>query len=408
MGNNQTRQNASHIRPSKFGWKPDLPDNRDHVVDFPEHVIDRIEHKINLGKYFHNYYDDRNTGMNSSCTVASAINFEEERVSGNRFNASPSFLYYNTRYLEGKENYDSFVGIRDNINCLNKIGVCSQENYNTVKLNEVPNSEVYEESKNFKGFMYKIIKSDLTQIKACLTLRRPIICGFSVPKQYDDPNWNTTLEPLVPPKSKGKLLGGRTGLIIGYNDEKKILKIMDSRGESWGNNGIFNMHYDMVTKGLCVNFCTIEKKVSNGSISQLEKPTYSSVTKKKKRRGKKKRRKRNISEESVDSLSEYESEYEHVEIGEEELLKNKEESKIKDKEVEEKLLNDIEQELNNILGDKESIEESDKESGEFKEISITLGKKKRRRRRKKKKKKKVAFKEAEDEMLKDFAFRTEK
>ena len=62
-------------------------------------------------------------------------------------------------------------------------------------------------------------------------------------------------------------------------------------------------------------------------------------------------------------------------------------------------MNDIEQELNNILGDKES--------GDFKEISITLGKKKRRRRRRKKKKK-VAFKEAEDEILKDFAFRTEK
>tara|TARA_A100001015_G_scaffold296498_1_gene376878 strand:- start:638 stop:1852 length:1215 start_codon:yes stop_codon:yes gene_type:complete len=404
MGNKQTRQNASHIRPSKFGWKPDLPDNRDHVVDFPEHVIDRIEYKINLGKHFHNYYDDRNTGMNSSCTVASAINFEEERVSGNRFNSSPSFLYYNTRYLEGKENYDSFVGIRDNINCLNKIGVCSQENYNTHNLNEVPSGEVYEEARNFKGFMYKIIKPDLTQIKACLTLRRPIICGFSVPKQYDDPNWNITLEPLIPPKSKGKLLGGRTGLIIGYNDEKKILKIMDSRGESWGNNGIFNMHYDMVTKGLCVNFCTIEKKVSNGSISQLEKPTYSSVTKKKKRRGKKKRKKKSISEESVDSLSEYESEYEHVEVEQEPL---KEEVQ-KDKEVEEKLLNDIEQELNNILGDKESTEESDKESGDFKEISITLGKKKRRRRRKKGKKKKVAFKEEEDEILKNFAFRTEK
>ena len=404
MGNKQTRQNASHIRPSKFGWKPDLPDNRDHVVDFPEHVIDRIEYKINLGKHFHNYYDDRNTGMNSSCTVASAINFEEERVSGNRFNSSPSFLYYNTRYLEGKENYDSFVGIRDNINCLNKIGVCSQENYNTHNLNEVPSGEVYEEARNFKGFMYKIIKPDLTQIKACLTLRRPIICGFSVPKQYDDPNWNITLEPLIPPKSKGKLLGGRTGLIIGYNDEKKILKIMDSRGESWGNNGIFNMHYDMVTKGLCVNFCTIEKKVSNGSISQLEKPTYSSVTKKKKRKGKKKRKKKSISEESVDSLSEYESEYEHVEVEQEPL---KEEVQ-KDKEVEEKLLNDIEQELNNILGDKESTEESDKESGDFKEISITLGKKKRRRRRKKGKKKKVAFKEAEDEILKNFAFRTEK
>ena len=32
----------------------------------------------------------------------------------------------------------------------------------------------------------------------------------------------------MPPKTKGKLLGGRTGLIVGYNDEKKILKVMDT------------------------------------------------------------------------------------------------------------------------------------------------------------------------------------
>ena len=397
MGNTQTRQNASLIRPSTFGWKPDLPDNRDHVVDFPEHVIDKIEYKINIGKYFNKYYDEQNTGMNASCTVASAINFEEERVSGNKFISSPSFLYYNTRYLEGKENYDSFVGIRDTINCLNKIGVCKEETYSTTKINELPNSFSYDEAKGYKGFMCKIIKPDLTQIKACLTLRRPILCGFSVPKQYNDPNWNTSLEPLVPPQSKGKLLGGRTGLIIGYNDEKKILKIMDSRGDVWANNGTFNMHYDMVTKGLCVNFCTIEKKVSNESISQLERPTYSSVTKKKKRRGKKKKRRKTVSEESVDSLSEYESEYEHIE---ENPLKEEKPLEVNDND--EDLLKEIEKEIENIIDDK-SFSESEPE-GDFKEISITLGKKKRRKRRKKGKKKK----KQEDEALQNFAFRTEK
>ena len=399
MGNNQTRQNAALIRPSIFGWKPDLPDNRDHVVDFPEHVIDKIEYKVNIGKHFHKYYDEQNMGMNASCTVASAINFEEERVSGNTFISSPSFLYYNTRYLEGKENYDAFVGIRDTINCLNKIGVCKEETYSTNKINELPNSSSYEEAKQYKGFMYKIIKPDLTQIKACLTLRRPILCGFSVPKQYNDPNWNTSLEPLVPPHSKGKLLGGRTGLIIGYNDEKKILKIMDSRGDTWANNGTFNMHYDMVTKGLCVNFCTIEKKVLSGSISQIERPNYSSVTKKKKRRGKKKKRRKTVSEESVDSLSEYESDYEHIETNSLE-----EEKPLKDNN--EDLLKEIEKEIESIIDDTQSVNESEPE-GNFKEISITLGKKKRRKRRKKGKKKKVAFKE-EDEALQNFAFRTEK
>jgi len=400
MGNTQTRQNASLIRPSIFGWKPDLPDNRDHVVDFPEHVIDKIEYKVNISKHFHKYYDEQNMGMNASCTVASAINFEEERVSGNTFISSPSFLYYNTRYLEGKESYDAFVGIRDTINCLNKIGVCKEETYSTYKINELPNSSSYDEAKQYKGFMYKIIKPDLTQIKACLTLRRPILCGFSVPKQYNDPNWNPSLEPLIPPQSKGKLLGGRTGLIIGYNDEKKTLKIMDSRGDEWANNGTFNMHYDMVTKGLCVNFCTIEKKVLSGSISQLERPTYSSVTKKKKRRGKKKRRRKTVNEESVDSLSEYESEYEHVEANPLEEEKHL-------KENDEDLLKEIEKEIENIIDDTQSVNESEPE-GDFKEISITLGKKKRRKRRKKGKKKKLAFKEEEDEALQNFAFRTEK
>ena len=49
--------------------------------------------------------------------------------------------------------------------------------------------------KIIKDLCTKLFKPDLTQIKACLTLRRPIICGFSVPKQYDDPNWNTSLDP---------------------------------------------------------------------------------------------------------------------------------------------------------------------------------------------------------------------
>lgn len=389
MGNSQNKHNSSLIRTSKFGWKPDLPDNRDHVVDFPEHVIDRIEHKINIGKYFHTYYDEQNTGMNTACTVASAINFEVERVSGSKFISSPSFLYYTTRYLEGKEDYDSCVGIRDTINCLNKIGICTEQLFpSSNKINHSPNTEEYNQAKECKGFIYKIIKPNLEQIKACITLRRPILFGYSVPKQYDNPNWNTELEPLMPPKTKGKLLGGRTGLIIGYNDEKQILKVMDTRGKNWGNDGNFNMHYSMVEKGLCINFCTIEKKLDNTSISQLEKPKYSEIVKKKKRKKRKNRQKKSLGEESVESLSEYESEYEHIEDTKED--KPPSQSEI-DKQVEE------------ILGE-EFPEMSDNESN-YKEINIST-KKKRRRRRKKKKKKKEE--EEENETLKEFAFRTEK
>tara|TARA_Y100000992_G_scaffold269151_1_gene208690 strand:- start:357 stop:884 length:528 start_codon:yes stop_codon:yes gene_type:complete len=175
---------------------------------------------------------------------------------------------------------------------------------------------------------------------------------------------------------------------------------MDSRGDTWANNGTFNMHYDMVTKGLCVNFCTIEKKVLSGSISQLERPTYSSVTKKKKRKGKKKKRRKTVSEESIDSLSEYESDYEHID---EKSLEEEKPSKDND----EDLLKEIEKEIESIIDDTQSVNESEPE-GDFKEISITLGKKKRRKRRKKGKKKKVDFKEEEDEALQNFAFRTEK
>ena len=74
--------------------------------------------------------------MNASCTVASAINFEEEIVSGNKFVASPSFLYYNTRYLEGKENYDCFVGVLEIISivwCVYIIIICCSSSSSSSK-----------------------------------------------------------------------------------------------------------------------------------------------------------------------------------------------------------------------------------------------------------------------------------
>tara|TARA_B100000497_G_C7339736_1_gene223487 strand:- start:71 stop:562 length:492 start_codon:yes stop_codon:yes gene_type:complete len=163
---------------------------------------------------------------------------------------------------------------------------------------------------------------------------------------------------------------------------------MDTRGKNWGNDGNFNMHYSMVEKGLCINFCTIEKKLDNTSISQLEKPKYSEVVKKKKRKKRKNRQKKSLGEESVESLSEYESDYEHIEDIKED--KPPSQSEI-DKQVEE------------ILGE-EFPEMSDNESN-YKEINISTRKKRRRRRKKKKKKKEE---EEENETLKDFAFRIEK
>ena len=50
------------------------------------------------------------------------------------------------------------------------------------------------------------------------------------------------------PRAKEQVLGGHAIVIVGYDDEQKRVKFVNSWGAGWGDHGFGYLPYDYVTK----------------------------------------------------------------------------------------------------------------------------------------------------------------
>ena len=80
--------------PRKFGWKPDLPDHRDHLYAAPAHITTKLPSSVDLRKLCPPVY---NQGQFGSCTanaIGAAVPFEQMKQSEKSFVPSRLFIYY--------------------------------------------------------------------------------------------------------------------------------------------------------------------------------------------------------------------------------------------------------------------------------------------------------------------------
>ena len=121
---------SSKVKNSRlYGWKPDVPDQRDYLyaairpvpVALPPHVDLRLRcSKI----------DDQ--GSLGSCTanaLVGALEFLELKRKTHFAELSRLFIYYNERVVEHSVKSDSGAMIRDGIKTLAKQGVCIEKSW---------------------------------------------------------------------------------------------------------------------------------------------------------------------------------------------------------------------------------------------------------------------------------------
>jgi C1A family cysteine protease len=71
------------------------------------------------------------------------------------------------------------------------------------------------------------------------------VFGFSVYESFESDD--VALSGLVPlPAAHESMLGGHAVLLVGYDHERKLFKVRNSWGPSWGDGGYFWMPYDYV------------------------------------------------------------------------------------------------------------------------------------------------------------------
>src|ERR1700687_513097 len=158
------------LKIERYGWIPDLPDQRDHLYAAPPAFLAALPPSTDLRAGCPAVYDQ---GMLGSCTanaIGGAIEFDRLKQSLPDFVPSRLFIYYNERAIEGTVDLDSGAMIRDGIKSVASQGVCPEPEwpYLISKFTEKPSAQAYKDACADRAGSYQSLIQDLNQMRGCL------------------------------------------------------------------------------------------------------------------------------------------------------------------------------------------------------------------------------------------------
>jgi len=247
----------------QYGWKPQLPDFRDHVYTMPMGAAPgAFPKKVDLRPHDSVIYNQYQTSSCTGNSIAAMVEFVRRKEGLVDFVPSRLFIYWNGRSYSQTTDQDCGAVIRDVIKGTAEFGICPESDwkFDQSKVTTKPTDNCFVDAKKDLVLEYSAIPDgDLDHMKACLVEGYPFVFGFSV---YDNMESQEMADSgiLKMPARDEKFLGGHAVMAVGYDDDNNCIIVRNSWGEDWGMSGYFHMPYDYITHpGLASDFWTIRK-----------------------------------------------------------------------------------------------------------------------------------------------------
>jgi C1A family cysteine protease len=251
----------------RYGWRPDLPDQRDHLYAAPREVLTTLPPAVDLrAQCPPTVYDQGQLGSCTGNSIAGAIQFERMKQGlAGAAAETPSrlFIYYNERTIENDVASDNGGQIRDGIKTVAAKGVCFEDGpnswpYDPTQFAVAPPSACYTAALANKVLEYSRLTQSAQQMKGCLAAGRPFVFGFTAYETFE--SQAVAQSGIVPmPASNEEVVGGHAVLAVGYDDSVQTFIVRNSWGPDWGMGGYFTIPYAyLATDGLAHDFWTIK------------------------------------------------------------------------------------------------------------------------------------------------------
>lgn len=242
-----------------YGWKPDLPDQRDHFYAVPPSVLMVLPASVDLRPDCCPVMDQSSLGSCTSNAIAAALEFDQKKQGLTESRPSRLFIYYNERSMEGTVSSDSGAMIRDGIKSVNRQGTCPESMwpYDISQFTIKPPVLCYQTALQHRAVSYQRVTRSLAQMKGCLAAGYPFVLGFTVYESFEsDQVAQTGIVPM--PSHNEQVLGGHAVLCVGYDDAQQRFYVQNSWGINWGIEGFFTMPYAyLLSSKLSGDFWTI-------------------------------------------------------------------------------------------------------------------------------------------------------
>ncbi len=183
-----------------YGWKRDLPDQRDYTYAVPQAVMkDGIPAGVDLRSQCPEVYDQEQIGSCTANAIAAAIEFDMMKQGIEVFRPSRLFIYYNERAMEGTIGSDAGAQIRDGIKSVASQGDCPESEWpydgsparpdGTFPPGHLaakqPTPQCYQDAIKHTAMSYFSISQNLADMKGCLAAGYPFVLGFTVYESFE-------------------------------------------------------------------------------------------------------------------------------------------------------------------------------------------------------------------------------
>lgn len=246
-------------RVQKFGWIPDLPDQRDFLYAAPMPYQADIPPKVDTRSVCPAVYDQGQLGSCTANAIGGAIEFDQKKQKSMEFVPSRLFIYYNERVIEGTVNQDAGAQIRDGIKSVAKAGAPPETDwpYDITKFTNKPSDTAYSDAAKHLVTSYQRLVQELNTMRGCLASGYPFVFGFTCYESLESQQVAQT-GVLPMPHATDKPIGGHAVVCVGYDDDERVFFVRNSWGSKWGQQGYFTMPYAYLTNPrLAADFWTI-------------------------------------------------------------------------------------------------------------------------------------------------------
>ena len=247
----------------RLGWKPDLPDHRDHLFGVPGRVLESLPASFDLTRtdprINFDIYDQGEIGSCTANALAAAVEYDRIKQGFSPdFVPSRLFLYYNERQIEGSIATDSGAALRDGVKSLQQTSVCPESDWPYVATSPVteggpfpvgskpatqPPQQAYDDAANYTITSYQALQQTLSQLQGTLVSGFPFVFGFTVYASW----YNTESTILPMPTALDSMVGGHAVMAVGYDNSTGLFKFRNSWGAGIGESGYFYMPYGYIT-----------------------------------------------------------------------------------------------------------------------------------------------------------------
>lgn len=219
------------------GLIPQSPDLRDYPYQ-PENI--QILPSVSLRNDFRQADDQGTLNSCSAYAMGAMLDYFAKKKKENKkwenFDFSENYQWYWSRYLEGSEDSNTGVVLRNCFKTVQKYGFTDQTLWSWQDgWRTAPSPKAQQSAEFFKlylGFFNKylyISRGDIDTVKKCLSEGFPVVFGIDIDKAF------TKLKGSLVVSSIKNPLFGHAMIVVGYGPEGFLVR--NSWGKRWGDKG---------------------------------------------------------------------------------------------------------------------------------------------------------------------------